>query len=118
MENETKYIVKAYDYDGNFYGYAAKHPEEDDMPYYDDDKAKAIRFDSYEDAYCWVNKYEDTSELESTIIIDSNDTNKNRQQKIRDIIEAFVEENYGANELNNPSWDIESLAFDIDKELE
>ena len=108
MENETKYIVKAFDYDGKFYGYAAKHPEEDDMPYYDDDKAKAIRFDSYSDADDWIEKYSDSSELEFIIANDFPD-----DMKLAEFIEQWVRDNYGDNEADNPSWNIEVLADSI-----
>lgn len=108
MAEETKYIVKAYKYDGSFYGYAAKHPEEDDMPYYDDAKANAIRFDSYADADDWIEKYSDSSELEFTICNDfPADTS------LADFITAWVEDNYGVSEANNPSWNIEALADSI-----
>lgn len=39
------------------------------------------------------------------------------QRKIAEIIERFVEENYGKSEADNPSWDIESLAFAIASKL-
>lgn len=104
-EQETKYIVKAYKYDGEFYGYAAKHPEEDDMPYYDDNKANAIRFDSYSDADDWIEKYSDSSELEFIITQDFPD-----EMGLEEFITKWVRDNYGDNEVNNPSWNIEALA--------
>lgn len=106
---ENKYLVKAYDYDGNFYGYAAKHPEEDDMPYYDDVKANAIRFDSYADADNWIEKYSDSSELEFIICNDFPDG-----MGLAEFIEQWVRDNYGDNEANNPSWNIEALADAIE----
>ena len=39
------------------------------------------------------------------------------KKEIVKIIEKFVEENYGISEANNPSWDIESLAFEIVNKL-
>lgn len=39
------------------------------------------------------------------------------QKKLVDIIEKFVVENYGISEANNPSWDIDSLAFEIANKL-
>ena len=104
-EQETKYIVKAYNYDGEFYGYAAKHPEEDDMPYYDDNKANAIRFDDYSEADDWIEKYSDTSELEFIIAEDFPD-----EMGLEEFITKWVRDNYGDNEVNNPSWNIEVLA--------
>ena len=64
---EVYYIIKAYKYNGKFYGYAANHPEYNDMPYYDDIKANALRFNSYADANNWIEKYSDSSELEYII---------------------------------------------------
>lgn len=112
MENETKYIVKAFDYDGNFYGYAAKHPEEDDMPYYDDDKSAAIRFDTYSDADNWIEKYSDSSELEFIIANDYPN-----EAGLEEVIYQWVGENYGAEEVNNPSWNVEALANTIEEFL-
>lgn len=76
-EKDTKYIVKAYEYNGKFYGYAAKHPDYDDMPYYDNVKANAIRFYSYLDADDYIERYADSSELEY-VIIEVNNKRKNR----------------------------------------
>ena len=112
MAEETKYIIKAFDYDGNFYGYAAKHPEEDDMPYYDDAKANAIRFDSYADADNWIEKYSDTSELEFIIVNDYPN-----EAGLEEVIYQWVGENYGAEEVNNPSWNVEALANAIEEFL-
>ena len=105
MAEETKYIVKAYEYNGDFYGYAAKHPEEDDMPYYDDNKANAIRFKSYSDADDWIEKYSDSSELEFIICNDYPN-----EMGLEEFITKWVRDNYGDNEADNPSWNIEALA--------
>ena len=105
MAEETKYIVKAYKYNGDFYGYAAKHPEEDDMPYYDDNKAAAIRFDTYSKAANWIEKYSDSSELEFIIIDDCPN-----EMGLEEFITKWVRDNYGDNEADNPSWNIEALA--------
>ncbi len=111
-QTETKYLVKAYEYDGTFYGYAAKHPEEEGLPYYDENKANAIRFDTYAEADDWIEKFEDTSEKEFMIIEDlPADTS------LADFIEKWVEDNYGISEANNPSWNIEALADAIQEFL-
>lgn len=36
---------------------------------------------------------------------------------IKDAIRAFVGENYGTSELNNPSWDIGALATAINSKI-
>lgn len=104
------YIIKAYESDGEFYGYAAKHPEEPDMPYYDEDRTNAIRFDSYIEASDYVVRYSDTSELECIIIEDTPKVNK-----LAEVITEWVKQNYGEAEACNPSWDIDSLASTIEK---
>lgn len=62
------YIIKAYTYNGEFYGYAAEHPDEPGLPYYDNKLANAIRFETYADADNYLDRFTDTSELEFIII--------------------------------------------------
>lgn len=40
---------------------------------------------------------------------------KEIEKKIHDIIYAWVEDNFGESEANDPSWNIESLAHEISK---
>lgn len=102
------YIIKAYDYDGNFYGYFAEHPDDKEnksFSYYEDDKAKAKRFETYAEADNMIERFADGSDLEYIIIQDINENTT-----LSEFIEGWVEENYGANEVENPSWNIEALA--------
>lgn len=102
------YIIKAYDYDGNFYGYFAAHPDDPEnksFSYYEDDKAKAKRFETYAEADNMIERFADGSDLEYIIIQDINENTT-----LSEFIEGWVEENYGANEAENPSWNIEALA--------
>ena len=105
MAEETKYIVKTYEYNGDFYGYAAKNPKEDNMPYYDKDKVNAIRFKSYSDADDWIEEYYYFNELEFVIVEDFPD-----EMGLEEFITKWVRDNYGDNEADNPSWNIEALA--------
>lgn len=107
-----KYLVKAYTYDGAFYGYACPHEDGPDYSFYDTDKTDAIRFDSYSDADAYIEKFADGSELEYIIIQDVNEN-----ATLDEFIRGWVEENYGANEADNPSWDIKALANSINEFL-
>jgi len=102
------YVIKAYDYDGNFYGYFADHPEEPDMPYYDDNPLNAKGFDSYDEAATVIERFADSSELEC-IIIEKTECFVKVDDMVKKI-SSWVKENYGESELSNPSWNIESLA--------
>ena len=68
---KMKYIVKAYDYNGNFYGYASPHPDDPEnksFSYYVDDIKEAKIFDSYIEADNYIERFEDGSELTYEII--------------------------------------------------
>ena len=102
------YIIKAYDYDGNFYGYFAEHPDDKEnksFSYYVDESKDARRFDTYAEANNMVERFADGSDLEYIIIqaINENTT-------LDEFIRGWVEENYGANEADNPSWNIDALS--------
>ena len=102
------YLIKAYDYDGEFYGYFAAHPDDPEnksFSYYVNEKKEAKRFESYAEADNMVERFADGSDLEYIIIQDVN-----KDTPLSDFIEGWVEENYGLNEVNNPSWDINALA--------
>lgn len=65
-----KYIIKAYDFDGNFYGYFAKHPDDPEnkiYSYYVNERSDARQFDSWGEADCIIERFEDASELEFKI---------------------------------------------------
>ena len=108
----TKYIVKAYTYDGEFYGYACPHEDGPDYSFYDTDKTNAIRFDNYSDADNYIEKFADGSELEYIIIQDFP-----QDMSLVEFITEWIEDNYGANEADNPSWDIKALADSINEFL-
>ena len=120
--SEVKHIVKAYDYDGKFYGYAAPHPDDPEnksFSYYVDDIKEAKLFNDFFEASRYVERFQDGSNLEYIIsVYNPEDDNKSRKQKIKEIIEDFVKDEYGTNELDNPSWNIEELADTIDKNLD
>lgn len=111
---ENKYIVKAFDYDGNFYGYAAPHPEGPDFSFYDDNIINAIKFDTIDEANSYIERFQDGSDLEYIVILYNPDS---KQQALNDelikVIRDFVGNTYGANEADNPSWNIEALANSI-----
>lgn len=108
----TKYIVKAYTYDGEFYGYASPHEDGPDYSFYDTDKTNAIRFDDYSDADDYIEKFADGSELEYIIVQDIP-----QDMSLLEFITEWVEDNYGVNEAENPSWDIKALADSINEFL-
>ena len=65
-----KYIIKAYDYDGKFYGYLAPHPDDAEnkfFSYYVDERNDARKFDSWDDADSVIERFADTAELEFEI---------------------------------------------------
>ena len=65
-----KYIIKAYDFDGNFYGYFAAHPDDKEnkfFSYYVDERNDARKFDSWDDADSMIERFADTAELEFEI---------------------------------------------------
>lgn len=67
---ENKYIIKAYDFDGNFYGYFAPHPDDEDnefFSFYVDEREDARKFDSWDDADSMIERFADTAELEFEI---------------------------------------------------
>lgn len=105
---EKEYIIKAYD-DGKFYGYVAPHPEEADLPYYDNDKSNAMVFKDYSEADDWIEMYgRSGTTLDFTICrYFSKDTT------LAEYITEWVNDNYGENEADNPSWNIEALADGI-----
>ena len=111
---ENKYLVKAFDYDGSFYGYAAPHPDDpknESFSYYVDDIKEAKQFDSYIEADNYIERFQDGSDLEYAVILYNPDS---KQQELNDkiikVIRDFVGNNYGANEVDHPSWNIEALA--------
>ena len=64
------YIIKAYDYDGNFYGYFAPHPDDNEnkfFSYYVDEPENAKRFETWDDADCIIERFADTAELDFEI---------------------------------------------------
>lgn len=63
-EVKTLYVLKAFDWDGNFYGYYAKHPDEEDLPFYDDDVNNAITFENACDAEFLIDDLENGAELQ------------------------------------------------------
>ncbi len=109
---DNKFIIKAYDYDGQFYGYFAAHPDDPEnksFSFYEDDKAKAKQFDTYMEASNMIERFQDGSDLEYQI----ETTGNNCEQLIYD----WVKENYGEAEANNPSWNISALAAYITANL-
>lgn len=67
----TKYIIKAFDYDGKFYGYFAPHPDDpknESFSYYVNEIEDAKQFDSYIEADNMVERFQDGSELDFAII--------------------------------------------------
>jgi len=109
------YIIKAYDYDGKFYGYFAPHPddlENKSFSFYEDDVKLAKQFNSYIEASNMVERFQDGSDLEY-IIINYNPNNGD----LHDFIKQWVAKHYGESEANNPSWNIESLANAITEYL-
>ena len=118
---ENKYLVKAFDYDGNFYGYATPHPddpENESFSYYVDDIKEAKQFDSYIEADNYIERFQDGSDLEYVVMLYNPDS---KQQELNDkivkTIRDFVGNNYGANEADHPSWNIEALAGAIVESL-
>ena len=112
------YIIKAFDYDGNFYGYFAEHPDDpknESFSYYVDDIKDAKKFDSYAEADNMVERFADGSDLES-IIINFTDTTE-KSEKIAGIIREWVRDSFGDSEAADPSWNIEALAEHIAKNL-
>ncbi len=61
---EELYVLKAFDYDGQFYGYYAPHPEEEGLPYYDEDINNAITFEDACDAEFLIDDLENGAELQ------------------------------------------------------
>ena len=105
--SEVKYIIKAYDYDGKFYGYFAPHPDDPEnksFSYYVDERKDAKRFETYAEADNTIERFQNGSNLEYIIIQDTSEYIKN-----------WIKENYGASEAENPSWDIDALASAIEK---
>lgn len=66
-QNEKVYVLKAYDYDGCFYGYCAPHPDEEDLPFYDDDINNAIKYETIADAEFDIERFEEGSELQIVV---------------------------------------------------
>ena len=73
-ENDVKivdvqelYVLKAFDWDGQFYGYYAPHPDEEGLPYYDDDVNNAITFEDACEAESKIESLENGSELQFII---------------------------------------------------
>lgn len=118
---ENKYLVKAFDYDGNFYGYAAPHPDDpqnESFSYYVDDIKEAKQFDSYIEADNYIERFQDGSDLEYVVMLyNPNSKQQELNDKIVKTIRDFVGNNYGANEADNPSWNIEALAGAIVESL-
>ena len=118
---ENKYLVKAFDYDGNFYGYAAPHPDDPEnklFSYYVNDIKEAKQFDSYIEAYNYIERFQDGSDLEYIVMLYNPDSKQHElNNKIVKTIRDFVGNNYGAEEVNNPSWNIEALAGAIVESL-
>lgn len=73
-ENDVKivdvqelYVLKAFDWDGQFYGYYAPHPDEEGLPYYDEDVNNAITFEDACVAESKIESLENGSELQFII---------------------------------------------------
>ena len=58
------YVLKAFDYDGQFYGYYAPHPDEEGLPYYDEDVNNAITFEDACEAESMIDDLENGAELQ------------------------------------------------------
>lgn len=67
VDVEELYVLKAFDYDGQFYGYYAPHPDEEGLPYYDDDVNNAITFEDACEAESKIESLENGSELQFII---------------------------------------------------
>ena len=67
VDVEELYVLKAFDYDGQFYGYYAPHPDEEGLPYYDEDVNNAITFEDACDAESKIESLENGSELQFII---------------------------------------------------
>ena len=65
------YFIIAFTYDGEFYGYFAAHPEDEDnemYSYYVEELEDAKKFKSYEEAKNMIERFQDSSELEFLIL--------------------------------------------------
>ena len=67
VDVEELYVLKAFDYDGQFYGYYAPHPDEEGLPYYDDDVNNAITFEDACEAESMIESLENGAELQFII---------------------------------------------------
>ena len=67
VDVEELYVLKAFDSDGQVYGYYAPHPEEEGLPYYDDDVNNAITFEDACEAESKIESLENGSELQFVI---------------------------------------------------
>ena len=67
VDVEELYVLKAFDYDGQFYGYYAPHPDEEGLPYYDDDVNNAITFEDACEAESKIESLENGAELQFII---------------------------------------------------
>lgn len=64
------YVIKAFTYDSEFYGYFAAHPEDENnemYSYYVEELEDAKKFESYEEAKNMIERFQDSSELEFLI---------------------------------------------------
>ena len=109
-----KYIIKAYD-NGEFYGYFAPHPDDPEnksFSYYVDEMKDAKLFESYAEADCMIERFQDGSDLDYMIVEvgQSNPEYLSFAQTIAVVIRAWVEHHYGESEADNPSWDIDGLS--------
>lgn len=53
-QRHIRFAIETQTSKGKFYGYVAKHPEEPGLPYYSEEPADAIIFETMQDAQNWI----------------------------------------------------------------